>query len=141
MHHGQLIAEDALRSIVLDRRRSRSAFKGNARGSSAAFYVIGKMKSYFIKHKKFIISFFIILYFVSYLIIRSGHILVHRVSYSTNSDAGKTYYHSVTVGDFGTPMITGNSIWMAGNTCYFIYFPRRLAEGLFWKYYPKNYIF
>ena len=86
------------------------------------------MKHFFRKHKKIIILIFLIVYPVAYLGARYEKIIVHRVSYMTEQDQSTTYFHNVTRGDFGIPMLTGRMIWIIADICNFVFLPLRIWE-------------
>lgn len=100
-----------------------------------------RLISFFQRNKKAFISFVLFVYALSYLTVRAEHILIHRVSFMTNFDLSKSYYHKITQGDFGVPMLTGNAIWTISEICSFTFLPLGLCESLFWNIYPREYKF
>ena len=85
----------------------------------------------------------LICYFSGYAAVRSEKLLIHRVTYRTLSRerATKKYSHSIDVGDFGIPLLTGLRIWKMAGICWYIYAPLREGERLFWYCIPRTYAF
>jgi len=94
-----------------------------------------------VKKKRLLITIFLIAYTASYFTVRMEKLLIHRVSFITGQDGNKSYYHCVTGGDFGNPMLTGIAIWRLADIAYYVYSPIRFAETLFWKVCPREYKF
>ncbi len=94
-----------------------------------------------VKKKWFLITLFLIAYAASYCALRIEKLLIHRVTFITDRSGEKSYYHYVARGDFGNPMLTGTAIWRLADIAYYVYFPIRFAEKLFWKIYPREYNF
>lgn len=99
------------------------------------------MKIFFKKHKKIVILIFLILYSATYLGARYEKLLIHRVSYMTEQDQSKTYFHKVTRGDFGIPMLSGPGIWIVADILYIVFMPLKICEKFFWFVYPREYKF
>jgi hypothetical protein len=59
----------------------------------------------------------------------------------TEADQSKTYFHKVSRGDFGVPMLTGPAIWMVANFSYVAFYPLGIGETVFWCFYPRQYNF
>ena len=98
-----------------------------------------KLISFLKTKKKITISTLILMYLLTYILVRSELLLIHRVSFKTNSDSSRSYYHKITQGDFGIPMLTGRAIWIISDICLLVYFPLGLCESLFWYLIPRDY--
>jgi hypothetical protein len=71
---------------------------------------------------------------------RVNKILIHKVSYATNrGDNTIDYYHTITTGDFGIPLLTGIGIWIEATIGYYVFTPLRWIEKIFWILYPRDY--
>ena len=82
-----------------------------------------------------------LLYVASYGFARTQKILIHRVCYETSTDGSKRFFHSVNIGDFGVPMLSGAGLGQIGMASKAIHSPLRMAETLFWRMYPREYTF
>lgn len=95
------------------------------------------------KNKKIILFVCICIYSLSYLGMRQKHLLIHRVTYRTKLHSDKVvYYHRVSRGDFGIPILGGIPIiWIFGDICKVFYLPLMVTESIFWYVYPRKYEF
>ena len=87
------------------------------------------------------LTFLLFVYIVSYSVVRVEKLLVHRVAFITDQAGKKSYLHNISQGDFGIPLLTGNTIWRLSKISYYLYSPLRYVEKLFWKIYPRDYTF
>jgi hypothetical protein len=93
------------------------------------------------RRKKIVISILLIAYAFSYFMVRLEKLLIHRVSYVTEPDQSKRYFHKISQGDFGVPTLTGRSIWIVADICNWVYFPLRIGESILWYSVPRKYEF
>ena len=95
------------------------------------------------KRKKIILLICICIYLLSYLGIRQKQILIHRVAYRTKPFTNQiVYYHQVSRGDFGIPILGGIPIfWIFGGICTVFFLPLLATESIFWYIYPRKYDF
>jgi len=91
--------------------------------------------------RKIILFLLVVLYIGSYAGARTQKLLVHKVSYASSGEVSRRYFHSITTGDFGIPILTGPGIWRLAGVANIIHSPLRIAETLFWKVYPREYDF
>lgn len=81
----------------------------------------------------------LLIYLASYFFIRNEKILIHRVTFSATENNSITYYHSVSVGDFGIPLLQGNSSNVIANISYYFYAPLRITESVYWSLFPSKF--
>jgi hypothetical protein len=79
-----------------------------------------------------------VLYLAAYLAVRSGHVLVHRVSFATEA-GGTRYFHRVAGGDFGPGFLQSRTTQIAVPWSYTLFTPLRWTESVTWKVIPRKY--
>lgn len=79
-----------------------------------------------------------VVYCGGYLLARSQHTLIHRVSYATDN-GGKIYYHHISTGDFGPGVLQGIGTRLVFTASYEVFTPLRWAEACVWYLIPRAY--
>ena len=88
------------------------------------------------KRQWFLVGILLVLYGIGYAWARSRSVLIHRVSYATES-TGRSYFHSVSTGDFGPGMVQGPVTPLIVSGCYWMFTPLRWIESLVWGFIPR----
>jgi len=84
---------------------------------------------------------FLLIYLISYFYIRKENFLIHRVTYSTLENNSISYKHTISVGDFGVPLLQGYSSNIVASISFYAFFPLRIAESTYWTLFPSKYDF
>jgi hypothetical protein len=92
------------------------------------------------RRRRFILAGLVIVYVVGFLAARVSHVLVHRVSFATESQ-GRVYFHRVVAGDFGPGLLQSGVTRFGVSVSHFLFTPLRWAESLVWRFIPREYVF
>lgn len=80
----------------------------------------------------------LLVYMAGYFALRFSHILVHSVSYATDSH-GVDYFHSVKNGDLGPGLAITPEYVFIQSASPIVFRPMILAETIFWQEAPRTY--
>ena len=92
------------------------------------------------RRRRFIFAGLVIVYVVGFLAARVSHVLVHRVSFATESQ-GRVYFHRVVAGDFGPGLLQSGITRFVVSASHVVFTPLRWAESLGWRIIPREYVF
>ena len=86
----------------------------------------------------------LVLYVFGYAAARRNLLLVHRVSYATDSSGARRHFHQVAPGEFGPSIIFRSEATVLGaetfqNLAYWAYLPLRWGEAVTWRLVPRSY--
>ena len=91
------------------------------------------------KARKWVLTCALVVYGLGYAWVRGDHVLVHGVSYETDSGA-KRYHHCVRAADLGPGLLfRSKSDLYVVESCFWVFTPLRLLESLTWHLVPRRY--
>jgi hypothetical protein len=89
------------------------------------------------KRQWLLVSILLVLYGAGYGWARSQSILIHRVAFATEG-TGRSYFHSVSTGDFGPGLLQGRVTPLIVSGCYWVFTPLRWLESFVWVFIPRH---
>jgi hypothetical protein len=89
------------------------------------------------KRQWLLLTILMVLYGLGYGWARSKGILIHRVAFATEGSR-KSYFHSVSTGDFGPGAVQGYVMPLILTGCYELFTPLRWIESIVWVFIPHH---